>query len=108
MATVISPKALAALKLLEGTSQSKTRSAKSLAGMLWPEKLRSCGTSLRRGGLYRSAGAFYSKLQKKGLVGHWMSDFDSGYYLTKAGQECLKNNGNLSNIGASNELHGNR
>lgn len=88
----ITPKALAALKLLEGTSQNDTRSAKSLAGKLWPEKLRDCGTSLRRGGLYRAAGAFYSKLQRKGLVGHWIDDFESGYYLTKLGQECLKNN----------------
>lgn len=92
MTVKITPKALAALKLLEGTNQSDTRSAKSLAGKLWPEKLRDCGTSLRRGGLYRAAGAFYSKLQKKGLVGHWIDDFESGYYLAKAGQEVLQNN----------------
>ena len=92
MTVAITPKALAALKLLEGTSQNDTRSAKALAGKLWPEKLRACGTSLRRGGLYRAAGAFYSKLQRKGLVGHWIDDFESGYYLTKMGQEFLKNN----------------
>lgn len=92
MTAAITPKALAALRLLEGTSQRDTRSAKALAGKLWPEKLRDCGTSLRRGGLYRAAGAFYSKLQKKGLVGHWMDDFWSGYYLTKTGQKCVQNN----------------
>jgi len=42
----ITPKALFALKLLEGTSHCDTRSAKSLAGRLWPEKMRDCGTSL--------------------------------------------------------------
>ncbi len=90
MSSDITEKALAALKLLEGTNRENTLSAASLARTLWPAKMRDCGTSLRRGGLYRSAGAFYSKLQKKGLVGHWMDDCSSGYYLTKAGQECLK------------------
>lgn len=92
----ITPKALQALKLLAGSSPRNTRSAKSLAGRLWPEKLRDCDTSLRRGGLYRAAGAYYSKLMKKGWVGHWMDEFDSGYYLTNAGQERIRSaEGNL-------------
>lgn len=90
--TTLTPKAVAALRLLEGTSHRDTRSAKALASMLWPEKLKSCGTSLRRGGLYRAAGAYYSKLQKKGLAGHWMTDYDSGYYITPAGVAALTSN----------------
>lgn len=90
MATqTITPKALQALKLLEGTSRHDTKSAKSLARSLWPEKMSECSTSLRRGGLYRSAGAFYSKLQKRGLYGHWMTDYDSGYYITQQGLDAL-------------------
>lgn len=85
----LTPKAVIALRLLEGTHLHDTRSASALARRLWPERLKECGTSLRRGGLYRAAGAYYSKLQKQGLVGHWMDDFDRGYYLTQKGQEAL-------------------
>jgi len=92
MPTGISPKALQALKPLEGADIHNTYSAKSLARRLWPEKMLHCHTALRRGGLYRSAGVFYSKLAKKGWVGHWMDDFSSGYYLTKAGLELLRSN----------------
>jgi hypothetical protein len=89
MSTKLTPKAIAALQLLKGTSRHNTRSGKALATMLWPDKLRACTTSLRRGGYYRAAGGYYSKLQKKGLVAHWMDDFDSGYYLTAAGATAL-------------------
>lgn len=88
----LTPKARIALGLLAGTNYRNTISAKALAGKLWPEKLSECGTSLRRGGLYRAAGAYYSKLQKKGLVGHWITDFDSGYYITQKGVEALTAN----------------
>lgn len=87
--SAITPTAIAALKLLKGSSRFNTCSAKSLAGRLWPEKLADCHTSLRRGGLYRAAGAHYSKLAKKGWVGHWMDDFSSGYFLTQAGVDVL-------------------
>lgn len=85
----ITPKAIIALKLLRGTSPSNTRSAKALAKMLWPEKWADCGTSLRRGGLYRAAGAYYSKLAKRGLCGHWMDDFSSGYFITQMGASAI-------------------
>jgi hypothetical protein len=88
----LTPKARIALDLLSGTNYRNTLSAKALAGRLWPEKLAACGTYLRRGGLYRAAGAYYSKLQKKGLVGHWITDFDSGYYITQKGVEALTPN----------------
>lgn len=85
----LSPKAIDALRHLQGTSIRDTRSAKALARLMWPERLQACGTSLRRGGLYRAAGAYYSKLQKLGLVGHWMTDFDKGYFLTDKGAQAL-------------------
>lgn len=87
----LTPKAVAALRLLQHhTSPSNTLSAKALARLMWPEQLRQCGTSLRRGGYYRAAGGYFSKLQKAGLVGHWMDDFDSGYYLTAKGVAALR------------------
>ena len=86
----ITPKAIAALRLLRGTNRHDTRSAKALAGLLWPDRLADCGTSLRRGGLYRAAGAYYSKLAKQGLCGHWMTDFDSGYFITPKGVSALE------------------
>lgn len=85
----LTPKAIEALGHLRGTSRNNTRSARALAGLLWPERLSKCGTSLRRGGLYRAAGAYYSKLQKRGLCGHWMDDFDSGYFITASGMAAL-------------------
>ena len=88
----ITPKAIEALKLLKGASVHDTISASALAGRLWPDRMKECGTSLRRGGLYRSAGAYFSKLQKRGLVGHWMDDFTSGYYITALGQKVLSEN----------------
>jgi hypothetical protein len=88
----LTPKAVIALRLLEGTHRLNTRSASALARALWPDRLKACGTSLRRGGLYRAAGAYYSKLAKKGLVDHWITDFDSGYYITTKGMEALDAN----------------
>lgn len=88
----LTPKAITALRLLEGTNYRNTRSAKALASMLWPEKLKSCGTSLRRGGLYRAAGGYYAKLQREGLVAHWMDDYDRGYFLTEKGKLVLDAN----------------
>lgn len=89
----ITPKAIEALRLLEyNTSQKNTRSAKVLARLMWPDRLKNCGTSLSRGGYYRAAGGYFSKLQKAGYVGHWMDDFGSGYYLTTKGQEALSSN----------------
>lgn len=85
----LTPKAVAALTLLRGTSREDTRSAKSLANRLWPDKIAECGTSRRRGGLYRSAGGYYAKLAKIGLCAHYMDDFSSGYYLTAAGARAL-------------------
>ena len=76
----LTPKAAEALRLLEGTSPRDTRSAKALASMLWPEKLKSCGTSLRRSGLYRAAGAYYSKLQRFATVAvstSWVTGFSA-------------------------------
>ena len=90
--TQLTLKAVIALRLLEGTHRNDTLSAKALASRLWPERLKECGTSRRRGGLYRAAGAYYSKLAKKGLVAHWMTDVDSGYYITPKGMEALAAN----------------
>lgn len=91
MSCKVTPKALDALKLLAGTNHLSAISASALAHKLWPEKLAECGTSRRRKGYARSAGAFYSKLQKQGLVSHWMDDLSSGYYITSKGEECLRN-----------------
>ena len=91
-AITLTPKAITALQLISGTSRHDMRSGKALAAMLWPAKLKECRTSLRRGGLYRAAGGYYSKLQKKGLVAHWMDDYESGYYITPAGKEALTSN----------------
>lgn len=85
----ITSKTIEALKLLIGTSHLDTISARVLAERLWPDRVKNCNTSLRRGGLYRSAGAYYSKLQKTGLVGHWVDDYSRGYYITKAGINIL-------------------
>lgn len=89
----LTPKAIEALRLLEyHTNPRNTRSAKVLARLMWPDKLQACGTTLRRGGYYRAAGGYFSKLQKAGYVGHWMDDFSSGYYLTAKGQAALSSN----------------
>jgi hypothetical protein len=85
----ITPKAIEALRLLEGTTPQATVSASALARRLWPDRFGACGTSLRRGGLYRAAGGYYARLQKQGLVGHYIDDFVSGYYITPAGREAL-------------------
>ncbi len=85
----ITPKAIEALVLLVGTSSFDTRSASALASRLWPDRLVACGTSRCRGGLYRAAGAYYSKLQKQGLVGYWVDECDRWYYITKFGIETL-------------------
>lgn len=90
MTQAITPKTLIALTLLEGTSPHDTRSAKVLARKLWPEKLKDCASSLRRGGYYRAAGAYYSRLQRMGLVRHWITDFDAGYYLSDEGKKVLQ------------------
>lgn len=90
MSDKITPKTINALRLLAGTDRLNTLSASALANKLWPEKLAQCGTSVRRKGYARTAGAFYSKLQKRGLVAHWMDDFDRGYYITSKGKECLQ------------------
>ena len=86
----ITPKAKSALQILRGTNMHNTRSAKALAGPLWPDRLADCGTSLRRGGLYRAAGAYYSKLAKQGLCGHRITDFDRGYFITPKGTIALE------------------
>lgn len=87
----ITPKALALLRVLASASRRDPLPAKAIARLLWPEKLRECGTSLRRGGLYRAAGAYCSKLQKRGWVGFFMDDFQQGYFLTEAGKQALGN-----------------
>jgi hypothetical protein len=86
----LTPKAIAALRLLRGTSMKNARRASALARMLWPEKMAGCSTSRRRGGLYRAAGGYYSKLVKLGLCDWWSSaDFDGGYYITAKGENAL-------------------
>lgn len=88
-AAIISEKACAALQALAGATKYRPLPASSVARVLWPERLKDCGTSLRRGGLYRAAGAFCSKLQRQGLVAFYMDDFERGYYLTEAGRQAL-------------------
>jgi hypothetical protein len=73
----LTPKAAQALSLLANTHSGDTRSARALA-------------SLRRGGLYRAAGAYYSKLMRAGFCSHWITDFDSGYFITEKGRQALK------------------
>jgi len=85
----ITPKALAMLRVLSSASRRDPLPAKAIARLLWPDKLRECGTSLRRGGLYRAAGAYCSKLQKRGLVGFFMDDFQQGYFLTEEGKRLV-------------------
>lgn len=88
----LTPKAVDALRRLRGTNRRNTLSAGVLAGLLWPDRLHECGTSRRRSGLYRAAGAYYSRLKKAGLVGHWIdesADTAAGYYLTAAGRAIL-------------------
>jgi hypothetical protein len=86
----LTPKAAQALSLLANTHSGDTRSARALASLLWPDRLAKCGTSLRRGGLYRAAGAYYSKLMRAGFCSHWITDFDSGYFITEKGRQALK------------------
>lgn len=62
-------RAVEALILLKGSNPQNTISASALASKLWPDRLEACHTSRKRGGLYRAAGAYYSKLAKKGWVG---------------------------------------
>jgi hypothetical protein len=85
----VSDAALSVLRALKGASMRYPMSAKAVARAIWPERMREAGTSLRRGGLYRSAGGFCSKLLRRGLVKHWITDFDSGYYLTGLGERVL-------------------
>lgn len=77
------------LRVLSSASRQNPLPAKAIARLLWPDKLRECGTALRRGGLYRAAGAYCSKLQRRGLVGFFMDDFQQGYFLTEAGKQAL-------------------
>lgn len=81
--------ALAALRVLKNASRQSPMSAKGVARMLWPDRIQDAGTSLRRGGLYRSAGGFCAKLMRRGLVGQNITDFDAGYYLTELGTRVL-------------------
>lgn len=85
----VTPKALAAMRVLAGATRHDPLPAKAIARSLWPDRLKECGTALRRGGLYRAAGAYCSKLQKLGLVGFYMDDFQQGYYLTEAGHQVV-------------------
>lgn len=86
-----SEKTLNALKVIKDSSYSKVYSPRGLALLLWPEAYNSCGTSGRRVGYARTAGCYYSKLMRKGLVSHKITDFTSGYYITEKGLETLKN-----------------
>lgn len=90
MSKTLTPKTINALKHLSGTTQDDTRSAKALAFLLWPKKMEQYFTSQKRGGMYRAAGAYYSRLQKAGLVGHWCNNFRHGYYITQAGIAAIQ------------------
>lgn len=78
-----------ALRAIAHTSYNRTASATQLARILWPEKLKLCGTSRRRVALARAAGGYYSKLIKQGLCSWFQDDFDRGYYITDAGRKFL-------------------
>ncbi|TXH00069.1 MAG: hypothetical protein E6R08_01130 [Nevskiaceae bacterium] len=86
----VTEKALAALKTLAIASRTNPMSAKALAWKLWPEKVRERGSSRGRGGLYRAAGAYCSKLQRLGLVGFYMDDLQRGYYLSPVGKRVVE------------------
>lgn len=82
-------KTINALRIIRHSHIRKLYSASGLAHLLWPEKLNSCGTSRRRVGYARTAGCYYSKLMRKGLVKHWITDYESGYYISPLGLEVL-------------------
>lgn len=90
----VTPKALAALRVLASATTFAPMSAKSVARCLWAQRLKECGTSQRRGGLYRAAGAYCSRLQKQVLVGYSFDDFQHGYYLTDIGRSVVSAAGN--------------
>lgn len=85
----VSPAAIAALRALRGATRQRPMSGRAVARTLWPERIKEAGTSLRRGGLYRAAGAYCSKLQRRGLVEHYITDFDAGYYLSELGERVI-------------------
>lgn len=82
-------KELVALKALQGATRCRPFAASALARKIWPEKFVTRSSSPKRGGLYRAAGGYYSKLVKKGWVAFWMDDFHRGYYLTSEGMSAL-------------------
>lgn len=101
----VTEKALAALKTLAIASRTNPMSAKALAWKLWPEKVRERGTSRGRGGLYRAAGAYCSKLQRLGLVGFYMDDFHRGYYLSPIGKRIVDEAQLVEGVDVKSEGH---
>lgn len=85
-----SEKTINALRVIKDSHSQKLYTASGLAQLLWPEKLNECKTSRRRVGYARTAGCYYSKLARKGLVKHWITDFTSGYYISQLGRDVLK------------------
>jgi hypothetical protein len=94
----LTPSMRKAIRVLRGSSYIDTRPAKSLATLMWPDGLRSRGGSLGRGGYYRAAGAYFSQLQRLGIVGWTSDDFSAGYYLNERGQQLLAQ---LDKLGAA-------
>jgi hypothetical protein len=88
--TKLTGSALAALSALQGSSRFDVMPGSAVARVMWPDRLKEMRTSLRRGGLYRAAGAVCSRLVKSGLAGHFMDDFYNGYYITEAGRAALE------------------
>lgn len=91
-----SEKTIKALRVIKDSHSQRLYSASGLAQLLWPEKVNECKTSRRRVGYARTAGCYYSKLIRKGLVKHWITDFTSGYYITQLGRDVLKKHDNGS------------
>lgn len=86
-------KAIALLQILPEAGSALPASA--IARKLWPDKAKQYRTSLSRGGLYRAAGAFCSRLERKGLVrtamlSPGMPDFGLGYAITEKGLSVLR------------------
>lgn len=84
-------KTINALRIIKDSNIKRLYTASGLAHLLWPEQLNNCATSRRRVGYARTAGCYYSKLARKGLVKHWITDFTSGYYISPLGLEVLNN-----------------
>lgn len=88
----LSLKTINALLIIKDSGWNNTYSPRGLANLLWTEKLAECGGYQRRRGYARTAGCYYSKLMKLGLVKHRIDDVgnSTGYYISQDGLNALE------------------